>query len=513
MPEIILPQPGPHMVEKLDHPARHKILCMGRRWRKTTLGILAAIQGHGPRRDHVGALHGGNIWFIDQDHPSATSVWLAIRGILRPIAKHISEADRRILLHGDGAITLRSASNHDRLVGDIRGIDGVVMNEGAKFNPLVWQKAMLPALSDRKGWSIWPSTPEGFNYFKDLHDAAPTLDGWAAWREPSSSNPFWDPKEIDLARAAGMPDNLVRQEFFAEFILMGAGRTYYEFNRAAHIRDHELDGAQPLDLCISFGMAPSAWVVAQGDRDAAPERAIDEIVPPGGDPSVRAFLDEFRRRYPAYSRGDKVRVFGEIYGKSSGRSDYEQVRAGLIRAQHFARTTPFDEKDRTNAVNMMLRDGRGEVRAFVSPSCSQLIRDLEGMRNTDASYRVDHRKPGLGWFAAAWGAKVARQYPALLDVLKAARSPESSRWAGKRPEQTPRERKCYSLYWTAVRAGKIKRPDACEQCGKVGPVEADHRDHDSPYDVTHLCYSCHRNMPPAGGTVQSAVRPYPVLAR
>ncbi len=502
------------MLDKLLHPARHKILCMGRRWRKTTLGMIAAIDGHGPNRERIGALQGGNIWVIDRDHKSMKTLWLAFRGILRPIAKHISEADKRILLHGDGAITLRSATDPDKLVGDIRGIDGVVMNEAAKFSPLVWTKAMQPALSDRKGWSIWPSTPEGLNYFHGLYEksnreqtkhqdanVSAKMSDWQAWREPSHENPYWDVNEIEGARATGTPENQIRQEYYAEFIQSGAGRTYYEFDRTTHEREFELDGAQPIDLCISFGMAPAAWLVAQGDRDSGPERAIDEIRPADGNPSVRAFLDEFRRRYPAYARGDKVRVFGEIHGKSSGRSDYEQVRAGLIRAQHFARANPYDEKDRTNAVNMMLRDGAGEVRAYVSPRCVQLIRDLEGTRNTDASYRVDHGTPGLGFYAMAWGSKLARQYPALIETLKAAKAPQSTWGGSRRPTSTPEAKAAHQAYWTAVRAGRIKRPANCERCGTAGPVEADHRDYSKPLLVQHLCYSCHRQMPPAGGTV------------
>jgi len=475
---------------------------MGRRWQKTTLGIIAAIGGHGPGKQNIGALAGGNIWIIDQNHPSATSIWLAVREILKPAAKHISEVNRRIVLHGDGAIAVKSAISPNSLVGDIRGLDGVVMNEGAKFAPLVWQKAIRPALSDRRGWSIWPSTPEGLNYFHTLYENAADDPDWARWQEASTKNPSFRESEIEASRREGMTELMIRQEYFAEFVLMGAGRTYNEYSADIHTRDFALDDTLPLDLCINFGIAPPAWVVTQGDRDMGPERVIDEILPSGGDPSVRAFLDAFRTRYPQHARGDNVRVFGEITGKSTGRSDYEQIRAGLSRAKHYVRATPFNEKDRINAVNVMLRDAHGDVRAYVGQDCYRTKRDLEGTRNAEASFRVDHRTPGLGYYAAAWGAKLAYIYPALLETLKASRS--TGIWGnGARPQSTPEARKAHQLYWTAVTAGRIVRPSACEQCNTVGPVEADHRDYSKPYDVTHLCKSCHRRMPPAGGTVQS----------
>lgn len=505
MPEIVLPTPGPHMLAKLAHPARNKLLRMGRRWRKTTLGLIAAIEGHGPDRCWRGVLQGANIWFIDKSFLDATSVWAGVKEMLLPIATQVNERDRRIQVNTGGALTIKSAVKPASLVGDWRGIDGVVANEGAKWNPASWQH-LRPALSDRKAWTIWPSTPNGYNYFKTLDDnAAPAdemSDAWAKWHEPSSGNPFWDPNEIEVSRRDGMTELMIQSEYYATFEMHGAASTYFEFGRAAHVREHEIDSELPLDLCISFAGAPAAWVVAQGDRTSGPERAIDEIAPKI-DQSVRGYLDEFRRRYPAYARGDRVRVFGEVTGKSSARSDYEQVRAGLLRADHLVRARPFEEKDRVNAINMMLRDGRGSVRAFVSANCVKLIRDLEGMRNSDASFRVDHRTAGIGWHAAAWGAKMARQYPALLATLAAAKSPESSRWAG-RPEPTPEAKSAYQAYWAAVRAGRIKRPDACEQCGKPGPVEADHRDYAKPLDVVHLCFSCHRSQNPAGGTVASA---------
>jgi len=497
---IVLPTPLSHQTDKLLHPARHKILVCGRRWYKTTLGIIAAIVGHGPNRERIGALQGGNIWIVDQNHPSSTSVWLAVRDLLRPAAKHVSEAQRRIILHGDGAIAVKSAVSPNSLVGDVRGLDGVVMNEGAKFDPLVWQKAIRPALSDRKGWSIWPSTPEGLNHFHDLYVAAEDDPDWARWQEPSTANPNFDAKEIESARREGMSDLMIRQEFFAEFVLMGAGRTYYEFERKAHERAFEVDPRQPIDLCVNFGIAPSAWVIAQGDRENGPERVIDEILPTSGDPSVRAFINEFRSRYPEYGRGRNVRVYGENTGKSSGSSDFEQIRAALPDARHYVRSGGFDEKDRTNAVNVMLRDAYGEIRAFVHPQCSRVIRDLEGTRNTVASFSVDHRQPGLGFYAAAWGAKLAYVYPAMHLTLRAQR--ELGPW-GDRPQSTPEAKAAYAAYWTAVRAGRIVRPKACEQCGAVGPVEADHRDYAKPLEVTHLCRRCHRALPPAGGTRQA----------
>lgn len=48
--------------------------------------------------------------------------------------------------------------------------------------------------------------------------------------------------------------------------------------------------------------------------------------------------------------------------------------------------------------------------------------------------------------------------------------------------------------WRAIRDGKIIRPDRCEHCQIVGPVEGDHEDYTKRLEVTWLCKKCHTTM-------------------
>lgn len=42
-----------------------------------------------------------------------------------------------------------------------------------------------------------------------------------------------------------------------------------------------------------------------------------------------------------------------------------------------------------------------------------------------------------------------------------------------------------------VSAGNVTRPDRCERCNLIGPVDGHHEDYTRPLDVAWLCKSCH----------------------
>ncbi|WP_201319072.1 hypothetical protein [Paenibacillus sp. EPM92] len=46
----------------------------------------------------------------------------------------------------------------------------------------------------------------------------------------------------------------------------------------------------------------------------------------------------------------------------------------------------------------------------------------------------------------------------------------------------------------AVHAGKIVKPEKCEQCKTIGNVEGHHPDYSKPLEVVWLCRPCHRKV-------------------
>lgn len=47
---------------------------------------------------------------------------------------------------------------------------------------------------------------------------------------------------------------------------------------------------------------------------------------------------------------------------------------------------------------------------------------------------------------------------------------------------------------TAIKTGKMKKPDVCAWCGRSGQLEGHHTDYAKPLEVLWLCKSCHRTL-------------------
>lgn len=159
-------------------------------------------------------MDGAKIWWVAPNYPTADRIiWPDLKRALSKAWIAKSETEHHIELPGGGSITVKSADNPDSLRG--AGLDGLVFDEAAFAGPNVWSEVLRPMLSDRQGWAMFLTTPNGCNWFYDLFHAALDKQGWERWRCPSSENPLMTPEELALARAEG-PRAFV-QEYEANF--------------------------------------------------------------------------------------------------------------------------------------------------------------------------------------------------------------------------------------------------------------------------------------------------------
>lgn len=231
--KVVFPGPKAHQKEVYLSPAREKVVACGRRWGKTTLGMIMAIVGYGIEGNwRKGCLQGGNIWWVSPTYPMASDVWREIKKRLDPMiaagyARKEEQAMRIDFKATGGSFTIKSAERPDLLRGF--GLDGVVQDEAAFQSEDIYYSILRPALADKKGWWLGISTPNGHNWFKSKFE-----DAEARWRCTSFEAPWMDDTEKesilrdyggrgdDYVRIAEM-DSRYRQEYLAEFVAEAQG--------------------------------------------------------------------------------------------------------------------------------------------------------------------------------------------------------------------------------------------------------------------------------------------------
>ncbi len=211
---ISRPPLHPGQQEVAEHPARFKVIACGRRWGKTRLGSLLAVER---------ASTGGMVWWVAPDYPRATIGWRMMKALVRQIpGVTIWEAIRRVEFDGGGALQVKSAHDLGALRGE--GLDRLVVDEAAFMREEAWTLELRPALADKKGDAFFFSTFDGENFFYDLYETGQSAEhlNWMSWRFPTVANPFIDPLEVEEARRT-LPQAEFEQEFEANpLVYVGA---------------------------------------------------------------------------------------------------------------------------------------------------------------------------------------------------------------------------------------------------------------------------------------------------
>tara|TARA_R110002153_G_C13283757_1_gene494319 strand:- start:214 stop:1494 length:1281 start_codon:yes stop_codon:yes gene_type:complete len=137
-----------------------------------------------------------------------------------------NETELRCDLPNGARITLLSSEDPDK----IRGIyaDGVCIDECSQMNPVLWNEIIRPALSDRKGFCYFISTPQGMsNIFYDLYQHALQDPKWLAYTAKASETKIIDQEELDAALTQ-MGEAKYNQEFECDWIANIEGAIYGE---------------------------------------------------------------------------------------------------------------------------------------------------------------------------------------------------------------------------------------------------------------------------------------------
>lgn len=119
----------------------------------------------------------------------------------------------------------KTSENPDNLRG--ASLNYLIVDEAAMVDSQVIFESLMPTLTTTNGWTLFISTPKGYNWFYDMfqhalsyrsHEDYPYLTQYAAWQLPTwNANPTISESFFEQQRLI-MPERVFRQEYGAEFL-------------------------------------------------------------------------------------------------------------------------------------------------------------------------------------------------------------------------------------------------------------------------------------------------------
>lgn len=222
----------PAQLQVKQNPARFKILRAGRKFGKTTFAERIAMDHLGPPRSSV--------WVISPTYKQGKLIsWEKFKRIIPPEAmgKKPNDTDLIITLKNGSQLFLMGSDEADSLRGPEP--DCAILEEAAYHKDGVWSKVIRPNLMPKKAPAYFITTPNGYNWFKDLEDEAKRkiLMGdkeWAIFHFSCFDNPHISRKEIEDSRRDCVTEEIWRQEYLAEYE-SSVGRVFSGFNERFHM--------------------------------------------------------------------------------------------------------------------------------------------------------------------------------------------------------------------------------------------------------------------------------------
>lgn len=233
----------PHPCQKLVHddPAQFKVVVCGRRFGKTVMIANEMIR--------QALIKPGKYWYLTTTRQQAEeNTWVDFfkKYAPRELIESIDETDLKIRFRTGGEIRLWGCENPESLRGS--GLMGVVFDEYADIDPMIFERIVLPMLTTTNGWCWFMGTPKGRNHFyeefirdkahedlkhrdKNGNQIVPDLL-YKSWQFKSSDSPYIPKAFLEDAKRR-MSDQAFREEYEASFETY-SGRIYKEYSEERH---------------------------------------------------------------------------------------------------------------------------------------------------------------------------------------------------------------------------------------------------------------------------------------
>lgn len=198
----------------------------------------------------------------------------------------------------------------DRLMG--ANPIGVIMSEYALQNPAAWN-LIMPMLAENDGWAIFPYTPRGHNHGYRLFEMAKENEDWFAEKLTIDDTSATTLEAVERDRTAGMPEELIQQEYYCSFESALAGSYYAQVltwlgdQKPPRIREVPHD--ESFEVITGFDIGRDTTAIWFAQQIAAEFRLIDYYETYGEEPAhymkvMRGQADDETRHMARYRYGD-----------------------------------------------------------------------------------------------------------------------------------------------------------------------------------------------------------------
>ncbi len=156
------------------------------------------------------------------------------------------------------------SDNYDSLVGT--NVLGVIFSEWALTDPRAWDY-IRPILVENDGWAIFIYTARGRNHGARMYEMALDHPDWFAEKLTVDDTEVIAADAIEAEREAGMPEEMIEQEFYCSFeaALVGSfyGKLVNQAEQEKRIGDVPWDPSIPVQTWWDIGRsdATSIWFV------------------------------------------------------------------------------------------------------------------------------------------------------------------------------------------------------------------------------------------------------------
>lgn len=423
---------SPHATQLKFHscPARYRVAAWGRQSGKSTGALNELLKRAWDNPGHT-------LWFVSPTFDQAKKQYRRLVSMLwncRGVMLKKNQTELRVKLVNMAQIEFKSGEVFDNLLGDT--LNGVVIDECRDQPKALWTRIIQPMLRTTKGWAIFISTPNGFDWFYDMAEKA-KLDQsgrWSYMHAPSTANPLFTQEELDEARLE-MSEDEFQQEHMAEFREMGSGKVYRSHGSHNQVLQNPFapTGVKwcsylPIVIGLDFNVGLMCWELGQVKGHSihyADEIAVENTNTEECAPLLLAKVKDHKAG---------VILLGDATGKarrsSASASDYEIIlqvlRDGGVSVKNLTPKGNPPVKDRVNIMNAALKSASGVSRFSYNPiNCTRLKEDLLRVKwkagTSDANFdtadkKLTHASDAAGYpvcfYSNEWRSK-----PGVMSVI------------------------------------------------------------------------------------------------